>query len=299
MSQTRFIENPEMAQVQMLKRLMIGGVILLITVPLCLLVDLRIAQQIHYPDLPGDVRTLLSIAEVFAHLYGVFFVLLSIFIAVPMLRKQIAAVAGMLAFTSVWVTVIKNSVMRIRPREQVSRQFESFQETFLGWNPVFTKFDFSHLAESNIQSYPSGHAAVAITLAIGMSVVFPRGKYLWTFFALLACAQRIAFSAHYLSDVVAGMVTAIFASVMFLSFPYPRKILFGIHSEPVDIQWQEVETHPEEHEQASETSEPIFVLSHPLHESETADPKQDSIDALFESESDSQWLDLDAESAAA
>ena len=56
--------------------------------------------------------------------------------------------------------------------------------------------------------FPSGHAATAAALAVALTALYPRGRWLFAGFAVLAAAQRIDVTAHYPSDVLAGAAVA-------------------------------------------------------------------------------------------
>lgn len=53
-------------------------------------------------------------------------------------------------------------------------------------------------------SFPSGHSATAFSLAVGITVMFPRYAYIALSVAAMVAFSRMAVDAHYLSDVVAG-----------------------------------------------------------------------------------------------
>ena len=55
-----------------------------------------------------------------------------------------------------------------------------------------------------MQSFPSAHTATAISFAIGMAWIFPRGRWLFFVCAALAAYQRVVFEAHWMSDVMVG-----------------------------------------------------------------------------------------------
>ena len=108
--------------------------------------------------------------------------------------------------------MIKFLVGRIRPWVFVSR-FESCSSSWLGL--------FPHLHEKPvglnwyaISSFPSGHAATSMGLAIGMSWLFPRGKYFFLSLTCLAGIQRIASGAHWTSDVLFSMGMALVVSTL-------------------------------------------------------------------------------------
>ena len=63
-------------------------------------------------------------------------------------------------------------------------------------------------------SFPSGHAARAILIAILISGFGPPWLipviWLW---AVLVCLARVAMGVHYISDIVAGMLTGVLAGL--------------------------------------------------------------------------------------
>jgi membrane-associated phospholipid phosphatase len=71
-----------------------------------------------------------------------------------------------------------------------------FQEGLYGLN-------FFHPSE-DMNSFPSGHAATALSLALALSLLFPRYRIPLFFFGLLVAISRTVTTAHFLSDTVAG-----------------------------------------------------------------------------------------------
>jgi undecaprenyl-diphosphatase len=99
--------------------------------------------------------------------------------------------------------------------------------------PIFTLSE--HIAIKNINdtpAFPSGHATKSMALALPfLLLTSPKNiitnivKILVFTTALLVCFSRIALQAHFLSDVLAGIGTALFFipfSVLFVNFFYRR-----------------------------------------------------------------------------
>jgi len=57
---------------------------------------------------------------------------------------------------------------------------------------------------SDFYSFPSGHAATAVSWATALVLLWPRGRWLWLVLAALLVASRVVVNAHFLSDVMAG-----------------------------------------------------------------------------------------------
>ena len=79
----------------------------------------------------------------------------------------------------------------------------NLMDTWQGWLPN----DQLNVVYAS-QSFPSGHTATVWGLAIGMSWVFPKGKWLFCFIAVLASIQRVSSFAHWPSDVFCGAAIA-------------------------------------------------------------------------------------------
>ncbi len=90
--------------------------------------------------------------------------------------------------------MVKLSIRRLRPRE-----FDYSGGVFDTFGPLWN-VGRGH----GEQSFPSAHAASAVGLAVALSWLYPRGRILFAGLAILACMQRIATSAHFPSDVLAG-----------------------------------------------------------------------------------------------
>lgn len=56
------------------------------------------------------------------------------------------------------------------------------------------------------QSYPSGHTTTVFAAAFVLATLFPRWRWVFWGLAVIGGLGRIAYGAHYLSDVVAGAV---------------------------------------------------------------------------------------------
>jgi membrane-associated phospholipid phosphatase len=91
--------------------------------------------------------------------------------------------------SGVWVNMLKPVAGRLRPM----------------WLHREDRFGFEPLTMDSMKmSFPSGHAAIAVAVALGASFFFPRLRVPLCLLALLVCAARVIAGAHYPSDVVLG-----------------------------------------------------------------------------------------------
>lgn len=108
--------------------------------------------------------------------------------------------AGSAALAGAMRAVIALAAGRIRPAVEID---------------PFTFFHFdlglNGLLHARNLSFPSGHATLAFVMALALSHVLGRGQWLFFGGAALVGAERVAESAHYLSDVVAAALLATLA----------------------------------------------------------------------------------------
>lgn len=164
--------------------------------------DLAVTNNLSYLDLPGDIGRLLDYSEVFGHGVGVVLCCL----LAGLLDPRGARVTGYLlahAFgAGLFADVFKLFLVRLRPHH-ASAAWDSFTNAL----PSFA-YPWQNDFTQSIRSFPSGHAAVAAGLAIGLCRLYPRGKPLFILFAGLAALQRVTAYAHYPSDCLIGFAIA-------------------------------------------------------------------------------------------
>jgi membrane-associated phospholipid phosphatase len=104
--------------------------------------------------------------------------------------------------------LLKLSFSRLRPTYFDEAWPQSISETWIA--PFPAVFDARN--EFGIyfaSSFPSGHAATAFGLAIGLSWLFPAGRVPFFTLAVMASLQRIVGNAHWLSDTLFGLSLAV------------------------------------------------------------------------------------------
>jgi membrane-associated phospholipid phosphatase len=177
------------------------GVVLAVLSAAALSIDLNLAQFVRQHALPGELRRLVRLSEVFAW-GGTVALIIAIAAVLDSRRWRVVLPLAVPAFgAGLMADGIKLCIARMRPI--AATQIETVQATFIGWLPSLHR-DASQPHGHAIESFPSAHSATAVGLAIALSALYPRGRWLFALFALLAMAQRIEAQAHYLSDVFAG-----------------------------------------------------------------------------------------------
>ncbi len=170
--------------------------------------DFAFAQPDTMAELPGDLKRVFDLSEIFAHGFGIFLVVVGIWTLVPEKRRFLPRLISCAVIPSLTVQLVKLLVARRRPTAFLNRdgsvEFpERIFDTWLGWLPQ-QELNLKYIS----QSFPSAHTATAIGMAVGLSWMFPRGKILFFTIAFLSASQRITSLAHWSSDVFFGAAIA-------------------------------------------------------------------------------------------
>jgi membrane-associated phospholipid phosphatase len=144
----------------------------------------------------------LGLCEVFGHGLGALVVLLLVYHLDAARRKAIPLLALTALAAGLLAAVVKMSVERIRPIYLHAN--DGIMQSFVGWFPLW-KASFSH------RSFPSGHTAIAVALAVSLSRLYPRGRLVFIALATAVGCQRVACGAHFLSDVCCGAAIGMLA----------------------------------------------------------------------------------------
>jgi membrane-associated phospholipid phosphatase len=176
-----------------------------IAAALALPFDMAVMSYFQGEEDWAAIHDLVSLAEVFAHGVGAACILLTAYVLDVAQRRRMPRIIAAVAAAGLSADVIKVLVGRMRPR---ALAVDQVWDSFAGWFPMFCPEIRQGVSVSNCQSFPSGHATVATALAIGLCVLYPRGRWLFVGFAVLASMQRIESSAHYVSDTLAGAALA-------------------------------------------------------------------------------------------
>lgn len=145
----------------------------------------------------GDWRRLVMLSEVFAYGGTVAIILLCLWWIDVAKRPQIVIAATLTTIAGLSGNLLKALLPRVRPNA-MSRFPLGQSEN--GW----VRFDIGSYWDSVVRSFPSGHAATAVGLALALGLVYPRGRYFFLGFAAVASLQRLISGAHYPSDILVG-----------------------------------------------------------------------------------------------
>ena len=132
---------------------------------------------------------------------GMTFVAILLLIALhPQKWRAVSLLAGSAALAGVLRAIIALAAGRTRPVVAI----EPF--TFFHLDPTVNA-----LLHAKNLSFPSGHATLAFVSAAALSHLLGKGHWLFYGGAVLVGIERIAESAHYVSDVVAGALLGVVA----------------------------------------------------------------------------------------
>ncbi len=179
--------------------LWVASVIFVVATVMALSIDMSVAGYFRVVKLPGDLRRCVGFSEVFGHGLGVTLLILT---AAILDRRgwRCFVILSFYAFGSgLLADVLKTLIARSRPY-YVADLSVSVWDTFQGWLPILHGID---LRQGNT-AFPSAHTATAVGLAIGLSRLYPRGRIMFSFFAMLTALQRITALAHFPSDTLGG-----------------------------------------------------------------------------------------------
>lgn len=159
--------------------------------------DEKITSSLRLSDSANGIK---SLAVFFAHSGDSWFILLALFIVWLATRDpwhyNMAVMAASTIALAVMVLIIKFSIRRRRPEGD--------------WGAVYRK--------SDPHSFPSGHAARTIMLAVLAFLLGP----LWLAIVLIVWAPlvslaRVALGVHYFSDIFAGAILGIATALGFFA----------------------------------------------------------------------------------
>jgi membrane-associated phospholipid phosphatase len=195
-----------------LRRWLLPPALLLTAGLLAITVDHAVAQRIQSAHCPGALRDYLQFAEMFGHGLGVLLIGIVVGVLDPNHRRALPRLMTMAWGAGLAANVIKLMIARTRPRNFDFSTAAVWWESFLQWFPPLG-------ADSGSQSFPSAHTATATGLALALAWLYPRGRWLFVWFAVSVALQRIQCGAHFLSDVLCGAALGWLFAAAFLHLP--------------------------------------------------------------------------------
>jgi membrane-associated phospholipid phosphatase len=183
-------------------RLLMGAILFVILLPL----DGPIARWLGAHQLGGDLRRELEALQQYGQAFSSLLIAAVIWIQDPVRRRRLADWAA--AFILTWLAVFGTKTLIGRPRPKFDDPWR-FLGPF-GQYPVSPTAGVRHAWElwggisSDLWSIPSAHTAYACVMAVFLSALYPRLRWIVWSLAALVGAARILTRAHYPSDVVAG-----------------------------------------------------------------------------------------------
>ncbi|HEY2761066.1 MAG TPA: phosphatase PAP2 family protein [Pirellulales bacterium] len=161
-----------------------------------LYVDVPIARWFGAHN-PIGIKKLFELSEAFGHGLGIAIILLAVWVLAPDRRVRVPRLIACTYLAGLAAISLKLILARHRPYQTPLDSVHPPFGTFGNWLPWFT-------SSSAWESFPSGHAAAAIGLALGLSWLLPRGRWMFASLVLLVALQRMASGYHYLSDTLWG-----------------------------------------------------------------------------------------------
>lgn len=185
-----------------------------------LAIDLETSRWMRDRPLGEGAAKLFSLCEAFSHGAGAAMILIAVAVLDRSSRRKLPRAGAIALSAGLLANLVKLLVARWRPRA-----FDgdgTVWDTFHGWLPFLGNNDGVRWG-SQLQSFPSAHAATGFGLAIALSWLYPQGRLLFYFLATLAALERVDAGFHYLSEVWFGAALGCLSGAIFFGdHPLPR-----------------------------------------------------------------------------
>jgi len=177
-------------------------------------VDLSIAVYFHQLE----NHTFKSVAEFITKLGDGLYLIVGLIVLACLFKwvfkHRLATLCSLYLLLVVIITglacnVLKYIFTRARPVEWFSHELYGF------W---FFKFKASFF------SFPSGHSTTIMGLMVAASLLWPRLSFLFIPVALTVAFSRIILTAHYFSDVLAGLYLGTLGALLLFKMIYLRRL---------------------------------------------------------------------------
>jgi membrane-associated phospholipid phosphatase len=182
-----------------------GG--LVVAAALGLWIDPLTARWLNVERLPGDIKRILGLTEFFAHGVGVAFVAWCIWQMAPTMRRCLPRLLACAILPGLAANLLKLTVARLRPGFYGEQLPTNILDTWVGgfigvWG---ARGEFGTYFAT---SFPSGHAATAFGMALGLCWMFHAGRGPFLTLAIFSSVQRISHASHWFSDTLIGVALA-------------------------------------------------------------------------------------------
>lgn len=200
---------------------------------LCFQIDIAVSSNFVGEEdsrfhLPGDLGRLITLSETFAHGIGVILISLAV-LAIDRRSWKLSLIPVAFALSSgVFAIIVKvMGIARVRPRQfdMELNVWDSFQNIVPLFNSGGWSKALEYLNNKDLHSFPSAHAATAAGLWVGLSALYPQGRWYFAVLALLSGLQRIDSGAHFPSDVCFGFAVGLLFATLLLRVPFFQSIL--------------------------------------------------------------------------
>ena len=166
-------------------------------------VDREVAR--YFWAIPADT-TIKQVFAALSYMGEAQYYLVPPLILYVLLRKRFAyaARASLFVFATVAVSGITVNILkfvfgRLRPEMY-------FKENLFG-------FDWFHYGHS-FASFPSGHSATAFGAWLAFALIAPKYRWFFITVGVLVASSRVILTAHYVSDVIAGIYVGAVATLI-------------------------------------------------------------------------------------
>lgn len=183
-----------------------ASAVLITLVLVALPFDLQITAWFKAHPLRGDLKRLITLCEVFGYGGAVGMVIITAW-AIDPRGWRVAPRLLLGAYGSGGLANLGKIVIA-RWRPNTSYEPQGVRDSFVTWFPWIWPGELPTAWNSGYASFPSGHSATAVGLALSLSILYPKATWWFLVLAGLAMLQRIESRAHYLSDTLAGAAVA-------------------------------------------------------------------------------------------
>lgn len=192
--------------------------------------DLAVSTWFKEHPLRGDAQRLINLCEAFGYGLTALFVIIT---AAAIDRRGVRVMPRLLLGTygaGAVANLGKVIVARWRPNTTFTPN--GFRDSFVSWFPWIYPDELPGPWNSGYASFPSGHSATAVGLALALSIFYPRATWWFVVLAALTMLQRIVSRAHYPSDTFAGAAVACLVAALLLHSRWLERRLRRIENQP-------------------------------------------------------------------